>query len=175
MNYQDLSYMIKEMNKIQYPELVDVKENYRFGRMVYDSYAGGKSELTTILTYVYQFLTNDENNELAMALKMISMQEMKHLELLGEILVGVGCKPYYMNTYGNKWCSDNVRSSFENLEDMLKYNIEGEKDAINEYNHLINVCDNDSIKAVLSRIIMDEECHIQIFMMFMEKYCGKID
>ena len=168
MNYQELSYVLREMGKVQYPELVDVKENYRFGRMVYDSYAGGKSELTTILTYVFEFLTNEREKELVMALKMISMQEMKHMELLGEILVKLGFMPYYMNTYGNKWCSDNVRSSFDNLNDMLKYNIEGENDAINEYKHLINVCDNDSIKDVLSRIIMDEENHIQVFKMFLE-------
>lgn len=80
--------------------------------------------------------------------------------------------PYYMSTYGNKWCSDNVRSTFQNLEEMLCFNIVSEKEAIQGYRHLISVCENANIKAILERIIMDEECHIQIFEYLKEKYCG---
>lgn len=173
MNYQDLNFMLKEMNRIPYPELCDVTPDYKFGRLVYDSYAGNKSELTTILSYVFQHLTNEEREDVATLLMVIAKQEMKHLELLGEILVQLGLEPYYMSTYGNKWCSDNVRSKFNNVVEMLDFNIESEKGAIQEYKHLINVCGNDSIKAVLARIIMDEENHIQIFDMLKRKYCDE--
>ena len=142
-----------------------------FGNLVYESYAGSKSELTTILTYVYQFLTKWKFEDIVMFLKMIAMQEMKHLELLGEILVKLGLEPYYMNSYGNRWCSDNVKVQFENLAEMFDYNIQGEKDAIREYQNLINKCQNDSIKAVLARIIDDEKNHIEIFKMLKGKYC----
>ena len=174
MNNQDFSFVFKEMSKIPYPELVNVEPDYKFGRLVYDSYAGGKSELTTILSYVFQYLTNEDTTEVAMFLMMIAKQEMKHLELLGEILVSLGLEPYYMSTYGNKWCSDNVRTTFRSLEEMLMFNIGSEKEAIQEYKHLMNVCGNESIKAVLARIIMDEENHVQIFEMLKNKYedCG---
>lgn len=171
MSYQDLNFMLKEMGRIPYPELVNVSPDYKFGRLLYDSYAGSKSELTTILSYVFQYLTNGDKEDVAMLLAIIAKQEMKHLELLGEILVCLGLEPYYMSTYGNKWCSDNVRSSFNNLSDMLKFNIESEKGAIKEYKHLINICDNESVRAVLARIIMDEENHVQIFEMLKKKYC----
>lgn len=167
---QDLSFVWKEMGKIPYPELVNVKPDYQFGRLVYDSYAGSKSELTTILTYVFQYLTNSKMEEIAMFLAMISKQEMKHLELLGQILVSLGLEPYYMSTYANKWCSDNVKPTFKSVHEMLNYNIEMEKGAIKEYQHLLNIAENDSIKAVLGRIIMDEEYHVQIFEMLKNKY-----
>lgn len=172
MNNQELNFMMNEMSRIPYPTVGNVTPNYKFGRLVYDAYAGSQSELTTILTYVFEDLTNSDKEEVAMLLGMISKQEMKHLQLLGEILVCLGLKPYYMSTYGNKWCSDNVKAEFSCLEDMLNFSIEMEKGAIKGYQHLVDVCEEDSIKAVITRIIMDEECHVQIFEYLKEKYCG---
>ena len=171
MNYQDLNYIIKEMNRVPYPEVKDICPDYKFGRMLYESYAGSKSELTTILTYVFQDLTNSDKEDVAMLLEAISKQEMKHLELLGQILVCLGLEPYYMSTYGNKWCSDNVRSKYSCLEEMLNYNIESEKGAIASYKKLIDMCECDNIKIVLARIIMDEENHVKIFEMLKKQCC----
>ena len=171
MNYQDLSFMLKEMGRVPYPELSNVVLDDKLGRMVYDAYSGSKSELTTILTYVYEYLTNGDFDEVVTFLKIMSKQEMKHLELLGEILVSLGMEPYYMSTYGNKWCSDNVKTTFGCLEDMLKFNIEGEKEAIRGYQNLVEMCGNESIKAVIRRIIKDEENHVQIFEILRKKYC----
>ena len=53
---------------------------------------------------------------------------------------------------------------------MLLNNIESEKEAINGYKHLISICTNESIRAVLARIVMDEENHVQIFEMLKNKY-----
>ncbi len=170
MNHQELNFMLSEMNRIPYPVLSDVIPDYKFGRLVQDSYAGNKSELTTILTYVFQDLTNRDKEEVAMFLGIIAKQEMKHLQLLGEILVRLGLQPYYRSTYGMKWCSDNVRAEYSCLEEMLSFNIKSEKEAIKGYHSLIDKCENDSIKAVLARIIMDEECHVQIFEYLREKY-----
>ena len=171
MNYQEISYVIKEMNRIPYPEVNGIEPNYKFGRMLYEAYSGSKSELTTILTYIFQYLTNGEAEEAQMFLQAIANQEMKHLELLGQILVCLGLEPYYMSTYGNKWCSDNVKSNFKSLKEMLEFNIESEKGAIAGYKKLIDICECDQIKIVLARIIMDEENHVKIFENLKEKYC----
>lgn len=174
MNYQELNFMLKDLSRVPYPKLENTSPDYHLGRMVYDAYAGSKSELTTILSYVFEYLTNGDYDEVVAFLKMISKQEMKHLELLGEILVALGLEPYYMSTYGNKWCSDNVNVTFHSLEEMLNFNIEMEKGAIEGYQHLMEMCGDESIKAVFARIIMDEESHVQIFEMLKEKYssCG---
>ena len=127
--------------------------------------------MRALLDNIFEYLTNGDYDEVVTFLKMIAKQEMKHLELLGEILVSLGLEPYYMSTYGNKWCSDNVKMPFSNLEEMLSFNIEMEKEAIAGYQHLINMCGgNECIKAILARIIMDEESHVQIFEMLKAKY-----
>lgn len=171
MNQQEFNYLISGMSKIPYPELVGVEPDYSFGRMVYDSFAGGKSEFSTIATYIFEFLTNGDKEDVVMALSWIARQEMKHLELLGNILVSLSLEPYYMSTYGNMWCSNNVKTDFSSFEEMMNYNISSEKEAIAEYEHLIHICKNESIKNILSRIIMDEENHVQIFEMLKKKYC----
>lgn len=77
-----------------------------------------------------------------------------------------------MSTYGNRWCSDNVRTKYLSLKEMIDFNIESEKGAIMGYKNLIDICECDNIKIVLSRIIMDEENHVQIFEMLKKKYCN---
>ncbi len=130
MNNQELNFMMNEMSRIPYPAVANIRPNDKFGRLVYDAYAGSQSELTTILTYVFEDLTNREKEEVAMLLGIISKQ------------------------------------------DMLNFNIEMEKGAIKGYQHLVDVCEEDNIKAVITRIIMDEECHVQIFEYLKGKYCG---
>ena len=93
----------------------------------------------------------------------IAIEEMHHLKILGDILVKLGFIPYYMSSRNNKWCSDNVKYKFNCVEDMLKYNIEGEKMAIREYQKLIENTEEKCIKDTLCRIIQDEENHIKIF------------
>lgn len=171
MNSQELNFMMKETNRIPYPEIMDVKANYKFGRILLDSYAGQKSEFTTIMTYTFEEITNSENEEVEMFLGIISKEEMKHMMLLGKIIVKMGITPYYMSTYGNKWCSDNVKCNFNSLKEMLDFNIQSEYEAINGYKSLIKICESDNIKSIISRIIMDEQNHVQIFEMLKRKYC----
>ena len=168
---QELNYILKEMNQAPYPEVKDVEPKYQFGRLLYDSYAGSKSELTTILTYEFQDFTNQDKEDLSVLLGAIAKQEMKHLQLLGEMLVCLGLEPYYMSSYGNRWCSDNIRSNYSCLREMLDFNIQSEKDAIRGYKHLIDVCECENAKLVLSRILMDEENHVRIFEMLKNQYC----
>ena len=170
MNYQEVNYLVREMGNVTYPPLVDVEPDYNFGKMVYDSYAGSKSELTTILTYTYEGLTNSDKEDMATLLGAISMQEMAHFKLLGGILVKMDLKPYYMNSFGNKWCSDNVRSQFTCIGEMLDFNIKSEIEAIEGYEQLKKNCKNESINSLLSRIIMDEKNHIEIFKMLKKQF-----
>ncbi len=146
-----------------YPPIEDIKQDIKFGRMLYNSYSGYKSELTTILQYVNENISNQSSQELQNVLIKIAIEEMFHLKILGELLVKLGFTPYYMGSRNNKWCSDNVKYKFYNVNEMLDYNIEGEKDAIREYKRLIENTDDKCIKAIIARIIKDEENHIRIF------------
>ena len=74
-----------------------------------------------------------------------------------------------MSSRNNKWCSDKVKYNFNCINDMLKYNIEGEKIAIKEYKRLIENTKNECIIKILKRIIKDEENHIKIFTALLTK------
>lgn len=152
-----------------YPEMNNVKENRQFGRMLYNSYSGSVSELTTVLQYINENISSQTSQELKNVLIKIAIEEMFHLKILGDLLVKLGFIPYFMGSRNNKWCSDNVKYKFNCIDDMLKYNIEGEKLAIKEYKRLIENTDDNCVKSVLERIIKDEENHIRIFKSLLSK------
>lgn len=160
MNFEDL---YGKFGGEAYPKIENIEKDYKFGKMLYNSYAGSSSELTTILQYIYQNIINESNKELQNVLIKIAIEEMHHLKILGDMLVELGFTPYYMGSMNNKWCSDKVKYQFKCIDDMLRYNIEGEKMAIKEYKRLIQNTNCKCIKDVLSRIIKDEESHIRIF------------
>ena len=163
MNFEVLYNNFNEIENDPYPKIENIKQDYRFGKMLYDSYAGSYGELTAITQYVYENITNEENKELRNVLMRVAMDEMHHLKILGDLLVELGFIPYYMGSRNNKWCSDRVKYKFNSVEEMLKYNIQTEKIALKEYERLIQNTEDKCIKDVLSRIIKDEENHIRIF------------
>lgn len=163
MNLKEINYLLENSNKISYPEIIDIKKDYKLGKNLYDSFAGKGGELTAITQYIYEHMTIKENKELANIFRIIAIQEMHHLEILGELLINLGLTPYFMGKYNNKWCSDNVLYRYNGLEDMLRINIEAEEKAIKEYKRLISITDDDRVKMILSRIIIDEEMHKKIF------------
>ncbi len=163
MNFEVLYNNFNEIENDPYPKIENIKQDYRFGKMLYDSYAGSYGELTAITQYVYENITNEENKELRNVLMRVAMDEMHHLKILGDLLVELGFIPYYMGSRNNKWCSDRVKYKFNSVEEMMKYNIQTEKIAIKEYERLIQNTEDKCIKDVLSRIIKDEENHIRIF------------
>ena len=146
-----------------YPKMEGIKQDYKFGRRLYNSYSGTTSELTTILQYINENISCETSTEMKNVLLKIAIEEMHHLKILGDLLVKLGFTPYYMGSRNNKWCSDNVKYKIYSTDEMLKYNIEGEKDAIREYKNLIELTDQKCIKNLLRRIIKDEENHIKIF------------
>ena len=98
-----------------------------------------------------------------------AIEEKHHLKLLGDLLVKLGFTPYYMSSRGYKWCSDNVRYKFNCIDEMLEYNIKGEKGAIEEYKRLMECAQDKCIKDLFASIICDEENHIKIFTALLTK------
>lgn len=169
MNFHDLYDIFDEVDEEPYPKVENIKKDYNFGRRLYDSYGGTYGELTAILQYTYQDITNEENSDLKKVLMRIAIDEMKHFKILGELLVELGFIPYYMGSRNNKWCSDNIKYKFKSVSEMLIFNIESEKMAIKEYKRLIEMSDCKSTKNILERIIKDEENHMRIFKALLEK------
>lgn len=98
------------------------------------------------------------------------------MEMLGKVITLLGASPLYRTVNFNKikfWCGYNVKSTQE-ITEFLKENIEGEKLAIKNYRIHITQIKDPKIIALLERIIIDEEKHIEIFNMLLHKFSQKV-
>ena len=84
---------------------------------------------------------------------------------------------YYWNnatTFENKkksyWSSKLINYNLSSIKDILTVDIQDEKCAIKQYKETINKIDDEYINAVLKRIILDEEFHIQLLVNLYTKY-----
>lgn len=130
--------------------------------LLMEAYAGKGSEFTGVTTYIYQHLIISENNkDLSQVLSKISIVEMKHQELIGEAIVYYGGKPLFSGAY-NFWNGSYVNYQ-ENVIKILNDNIVAEQNAIRLYEEIIEQTQNESLKKLIGRIIMDEQLHQTIF------------
>lgn len=151
---------------IPYPKIKVQKRNSLYAKLLMHSYVGDVSEDTAIHQYLYQsFLLEDQNEEIAHILEEIGKVEMRHLKILGLLIKELGVYPVYLDpTLGNYdyWNASYV--CYEcNLSSLLEADIESEKKAIYDYQRLIQVIDDKNIQAILKRIVLDEQLHMEIF------------
>ena len=146
-------------------DLNAVKENVRALRVVSPAYAGRDGELTAILQYVYQsiLLGGSGEKELSALLLSIAVEEMRHLQILGTLIVKLGappvftaCPPYPVSYYSAS-CVNYAKSP----RAMLAADISAERTAISEYERMIACLGNEPAAAVLARIRDDEEEHLR--------------
>lgn len=93
----------------------------------------------------------------------IAIMEMKHIDLVGEVIRKLGKKPIFQNSKCELWNAKNVKYDFCNLEEMMKYNIATEQKAIEMYQKAMYYTNNMSLRKLWNRIIQDERLHIEIF------------
>ena len=153
---------------LPYPEVKVKEKNTYYADLLSQDYAGVVSESTAVMQYSYQhFDKSKENKEFAEIIAEIAEVEMKHLELLGETIKLLGKEPVYKTCEALRgdcimWNSSNI--VYDNdIKDMLKTNIKSEKMAIRNYEHHKSLIDDKYIKEMLSRIILDEKRHVEIF------------
>ena len=148
---------------IPYPKLMNIRQNLRYADLLYDNFAGDFGELSAITQYIYEHIELNKYESFSKILLSIAIEEMHHLDLIGDLIRRLGKRPYYINKSQCIWNAENVKYHFNNIYDMLCYNIESEKKAIIGYQEAIKNTQNKSIKELLERIILDEQTHLEIF------------
>ena len=144
-----------------YPELTGVVKNSQYARILHNLYAGRGSEMTATLQYCYQsFNSAIINKEIAEVFLHIGEVEMHHMELLANAVILLGGNPTYSNS-GGWWNGSNVYYN-GNLINMINRDLRDEELAILDYKKAMAFIKNDSIDALIERIIRDEETHIEI-------------
>ncbi len=160
--------------KNEYPVIKVESKNPTYAKILLESYAGEISEDSAVHQYIYQHIVLKQTNKaLSDALLEISMTEMRHLDILGELVSLLGTKPIY-STYN--YFTDNFipwNSNYINyttsVSELLMHDIKLEELAIENYNKTIDLVKDTYIINIIKAIIAEEKQHIEIFKSFLKQ------
>lgn len=145
------------------PQQVQAK-NQAYANLLSIDYCGSVSELSAITQYInFESRLSGVKCQVAQVILGIAMAEMMHLQKLGELIVLLGGKLDYSARLQNGkqalWTPEYLTLA-DNGRQMVQVGIASEKDAIKQYRMHIKMIQDPCIRAVLARIIQDEEYHI---------------
>ena len=147
------------VSDLPYPD-IECAENLADGKLLMPVYGGPAGELTAIATYCFQHYVTTRDRELSDALAAIARVEMHHHELLGKAIVKLGGYPVMGGrTY---WSGSFVNYTLDPKR-YLRENISAEETAILNYERTVLALRTECVKALIERIILDEELHITAF------------
>jgi len=117
-------------------------------------------EIEAILVYVKQFLTIKEC-AISREIEEISVDEMRHAEWLGDMIVDLGGDPKI----------DHATLDFggRRMGDMLSHDMELEEAAIKQYQEHIDAIDDPKVKKLLTKIRNEEQEHLEEFKELIEE------
>ena len=153
------------MEDLPYPDLSNIGPDLKAARILSPAYAAAGSELTAVLQYIFHGFQFGHKNmpDYAELMTDIAIAEMRHLDLLGETLLRLGANPIYTACPPIPRCyytTDYVNYATVPAS-MLLADISGESAAIDGYEKMLTLLDNDAVSALISRIILDEKLHLK--------------
>ena len=152
---------------IAYPALDGIEEDAAALKIVSPAYAGDEGELCAVLQYIYQHILFDNMGckDYANILLKIAVTEMKHLEILGKLILKLGAAPVYsyLPPYPINYFSARTVSYSKNPQKMILDDIAAEQYAIDTYTKILCRVKIEQVAAVIQRIRMDEEEHLSTF------------
>lgn len=156
-----------------YPPVCVIERNQMYGRMMLDNMGGNCSEMSAVSLYLYNNLLIDDNERISHIFHKVSIIEMKHLRIFGQIARMMGENPRLWTYRGNRmayWTPAYNNYPLE-LPALLMNAINGEKSTVQKYEQQCQKINDPNIVACLKRIIEDEKIHICIFESLYEEYC----
>lgn len=158
------SYLLPE----PYPVVGAVRPDPQIVRRLLEEYAGGNGALTAITQYFYNGLLAPTAGQPALGdlFSCVSMVEMQHMRQLAMLILAYGGDPRLLS-YGRGgrpmwWTGANV-SYTNDPALMLRSAINAERAAILSYRRTLSMLREEDARALLERLIADEEHHIALF------------
>lgn len=157
-----------------YPEVRVAGRNLFYAQLLLDDYASDTSELNAINQYLYHYFRFkcQDLEDIAELEEGISIVEMRHLEMLAETILMLGGDPRYRGFQNNNqqyYTSSYVYYGYSVL-DMLSSDIDAERGAIVQYRRHAEQISDPYVRALLNRIIKDEEYHLKLFTEAYQRY-----
>lgn len=157
-----------------YPPITVEASNRQYAQLLRYDLASSHSEFTSLAQYVYQsWILEASYPQIAETMHRIAVVEMRHLNMIGKLILLLGGVPLYSVAQNNRnvaWNGGMVQYQGA-VSTCMKNNIVMERTAIDNYQKQMARMKDECVRAVLSRIVEDEEVHIQIFSKFLEEQC----
>lgn len=132
------------------------------------------SEMSAVGRYFYNsVILRERYPKAAEYFHQIAIVEMHHLDTFCRLALLLGADPRLWSFVNNRvtyWTPSCIMYSRE-LKVMLNYSIKEENHTIAEYRQQAEQLPDACIRAILERIILDEEKHVLIFRRLYQEYC----
>ncbi len=155
-----------------YPPVTVEASNRQYAQLLRYDLASSHSEFTSLAQYIYQsWILEASYPQIAETMRRIAVVEMRHLDMIGKLILLLGGVPIYSVAQNNRnvaWNGGMVQYQGA-ISTCMKNNIVMERTAIDHYQKQMAKIKDECVRAVLSRIVLDEEIHIQIFSKFLEE------
>lgn len=149
-----------------WPSIEVVSQNKRYAAAMLSNIGACNSEMSAISLYVYNsIITKSYFFDIAECFHKISIVEMHHLNIFGELSIMLGADPRlwsYQNGSMRYW-SPACNRYPTRIGALVTNALNGELEAIKKYQSQAQWIEDCNIKAILNRIIADELCHVEIF------------
>lgn len=161
----------------EYPPVKVCGKNPKYAMAMLSNIGACNSEMSAISLYFYNSLiANEKYEEIGKIFHKISMVEMHHMNIYGQLAEMLGADPRLWSvsnrnfTYWSPACNRYPRK----IDKMLRNAYNGEKEAVSKYRQQAEWIQDEFVVANLNRIILDECLHIEIMEQLYEKYCKEI-
>ncbi len=147
---------------LPYPCIKGRDNNRLVAELLYKAYL---SELYAISEYSYQeILFENEYKVAAEIIECIAITEMKHFKMLGKLIFELGYDPKIKFTDGMRKSIKISRNPSVNeafFKNAIYGDIVDERSSAANYRKIVELTDDKDIKAIINRIILDEEHHAE--------------
>lgn len=162
---------------LPYPDISVIEKDLKAATIIAPAYAGMHGELNAILQYLYHYFIfkREGDEQTAQTLMEISVAEMHHFKMLGELFTNLGVDPVYskMPPFGYNYYTAASVSYSKTPVKMLVDDVSGEILAIKTYERMCKQLKNERVAAIIKRICMDEELHVKALKECLERYGGE--
>ena len=139
---------------LPYPSFDDLATDLQSATIISPAYAGLKGELTATLQYRFHnfYFESYGYKETSDLLTGISLAEMKHLDILGSLILKLGYPPVFTTTVPSARLYDTRAVVYgKDPQNMLISDINGELEAISLYEEIICRLTNEEFHVKLLR------------------------
>lgn len=150
--------------EMPYPAITGIGRSTQNAKLLSALYAGAHGELTACTQYVqHGMVLGCQGQEGSEILQGVAVCEMRHLKLLGEMILRCGGRAAYCDWQRRAVWNGRMVQYAREAKRIWQLDILGERAAIAAYRWTRERVNDLCIVEVIDRILLDEELHLRLF------------